>query len=46
MFYVSLFRAVVYKYVCIFIFLSIYWKSGTSDLMVLMLFVLQRTDYK
>ena len=23
-----------------------YWKSGTSDLLVLMLFVLQCTDYK
>ena len=31
---------------CIFIYLSIYWKSGTSDLMVLMLFVTQCTDYK
>ena len=38
MFYVSLFRAIVYMYICIFIYLSIYWKSGTSDLMVLMLF--------
>ena len=46
MFYVSLFRAIVYMYICIFIYLSIYWKSGTSDLMVLMLFVLQCTDYK
>ena len=46
MFYVSIFRAVVYMYICIFIYLSIYWKSGTSDLMVLMLFVLQCTDYK
>ena len=33
-------------FICIFIFLSIYWKSGTSDLMLLMLFVLQCTDYK
>ena len=39
MFYVSLSRAIVYMYICIFIYLSIYWKSGTSDLMVLMLFV-------
>ena len=46
MFYVSLFRAIVYMYICIFIHLSIYWKSGTSNLMVLMLFVLQCTDYK
>ena len=46
MFYVSLSRAIVYMYICIFINLSIYWKSGTSDLMVLMLFVLQCTDYK
>ena len=46
MFYVSLFRAIVYMYICIFIHLSIFWKSGTSDLMVLMLFVLQCTDYK
>ena len=36
----------IYMYICIFIYLSIYWKSGTSDLMVLMLFVLQCTDYK
>ena len=40
MFYVSLSRAIVYMYLCIFIYLSIYWKSGTRDLMVLMLFVL------
>ena len=46
MFYVSLSRAIVYMYICIFIDLSIYWKSGTSDLMVLMWFVLQCTDYK
>ena len=46
MFYVSLFCAIVYMYICISIYLSIYWKSGTSDLMVLMLFVLQCTDYK
>ena len=46
MFYASLFRAIVYMYICMFIYLSIYWKSGTSDLMVLMLFVLQCTDYK
>ena len=36
----------IYMYICIFIYLSIYWKSGTSDLMVLMLFVIQCTDYK
>ena len=36
----------IYMYICIFIYLSIYWKSGTSDLMLLMLFVLQCTDYK
>ena len=36
----------IYMYICIFIYLSIHWKSGTSDLMVLMLFVLQCTDYK
>ena len=36
----------IYMYICIFIYLSIYWKSGTSDLMVLMLFVLQCTDYE
>ena len=29
---------------CIYSFM--YWKSGTSDLLVLMLFVLQCTDYK
>ena len=46
MFYVSLSRAIVYMYICIFIYLSIYWKSEISDLMVLMLFVLQCTDYK
>ena len=46
MFYVSLSRAIVYMYICIFIYVFIYWKSGTSDLMVLMLFVLQCTDYK
>ena len=46
MFYASLFRAIVYMYICMFIYLSIYWKSGTIDLMVLMLFVLQCTDYK
>ena len=33
-------------YVYSFIYLSIHWKSGTSDPMVLMLFVLQCTDYK
>ena len=37
MFYVSLFRGIVYMHICIFVYLSIYWKSGTSDLMVLML---------
>ena len=30
----------------IFIYLFIYWKSGTSDLLVLILFVLQCIDYK
>ena len=39
-------KLAVYMYICIFIHLSIYWKSGTSNLMVLMLFVLQCTDYK
>ena len=33
-------------FIYIFIYVFIYWKSGTSDLMVLMLFVLQCTDYK
>ena len=47
MFYVSLSCAMyIYVYICISIYLSIYWKSGTSELMVLMLFVLQCTDYK
>ena len=36
----------VYMYIYLFIYLSIYWKSGTSDIMVLMLFVLQCTDYE
>ena len=33
-------------FICIFIYVFIYRKSGISDLFVLMLFVLQCTDYK
>ena len=36
----------LYIYIYLFIYLSIYWKSGITDLMVLMIFVLQCTDYK
>ena len=45
-FYVSLTFDIVYMFMCIFIYVFINWKSGTSDRMVLMLFVLQCTDYK
>ena len=31
-FYVTLSRTILYMYICIFIYLSIYWKSGTSEL--------------
>ena len=43
-FYVSFSFDIVYIYIFIYVF--IYWKSGTSDLLVLMIFVLQCTDYR
>ena len=33
-------------FMCIFIYVFIYWKSGTGDILVLMFFVLQCTDYE
>ena len=48
----SVFNVYEYLYVYIFIYIFIciysfmYWKSRTSDLLVLMLFVVQCTDYK
>ena len=44
MYYFNLWVLCIIVYMYIYSF--IYWKSGTSDLLVLMLFVLQCTDYK
>ena len=46
-FYVTLSFDIVYMYICVFIYcVFIYWKSGTSDLLVLMLFILECTNYR